>query len=107
MSQPDILFVKLGRLERLGKDCLEGAPDLIVEILSPSNWVFDRQEKIQAYESAGVPEYWIIDCRARTVEVFLLEEARYRLAGKLRTGERVHATQLEGFSVAEEEIFAG
>jgi Putative restriction endonuclease len=45
-----------------------GTPDLIVEILPPSNWLYDRREKMRVYQEAGVPEYWMVDPRAETVE---------------------------------------
>ena len=102
--QPDILFVRQERASIVGKEYVEGAPDLVVEILSPSNWQYDRKEKFLAYQAAGVPEYWIVDYRARTIEVFLLEEGAYVLLGKYGSGERVAAKMLEGFSVGVDEV---
>ncbi|MBI3763027.1 MAG: Uma2 family endonuclease, partial [Chloroflexi bacterium] len=85
--QPDIAFVSTARKSIIGKQYVEGAPDLVVEILSPSNWPFDRQEKFRVYQAAGVPEYWIVDYRAKTVEVFALEEGEYVLLGKYGMGD--------------------
>jgi Uma2 family endonuclease len=53
----------------VGEAYVEGAPDLLVEILSPSNWLYDRREKIQAYQEAGVAEYWIGDPRALAIDI--------------------------------------
>jgi Uma2 family endonuclease len=103
--QPDILFVSRERKSIIGKDYVEGAPDLVVEILSPSNWPFDRNEKFQAYRGAGVREYWIVDPRARTVEVFVLEDGSYALTAKCGPGETVRSGVLAGFEMAVNEIF--
>ena len=105
--QPDILFVKRERLKIIARDYVEGAPDLIVEILSPSNWTLDRGEKFQAYQAAGVPEYWIVDYRAKTIEVFILESKSYVLTGKFGPGTTVRATQMKDFSIDIDDVFAG
>src|SRR5882672_10084828 len=85
--QPDIIFVRTERLGIVGEAYVEGAPDLLVEILSPSNWLYDRREKMQAYQKAGVVEYWIVDPRALAIEVYALEQGVYVLLGQYRTGE--------------------
>jgi Uma2 family endonuclease len=97
--QPDILFIAKERQHIVGSTVIEGAPDLIVEILSPSNWPYDRGEKMEAYRRAGVREYWIVDGRAETVEVFILENESYYLTGKFSSGETAESTILTGFSI--------
>lgn len=104
--QPDLLFVAKSRCSILGKDYIEGAPDLVVEVLSPSNWPYDRREKFQAYQAAGVQEYLIVDPRARTVEIFALEDGSYALTASLRPGDTVRSAVLAGFEIAVDEIFA-
>src|SRR5262245_66019923 len=54
--QPDIVFVRTERSGMVGEAYIEGAPDLLVKILSPSNWLYDRREKMQAYQEAGRSE---------------------------------------------------
>lgn len=103
--QPDIVFVAAARGAIIGPQYIEGVPDLVVEILSPSNWPYDRQEKFRAYQTAGVAEYWIVDYRARTVEVFALEEGEYVLLGKWGLGETASSRVLAGFQVAVTEVF--
>jgi Uma2 family endonuclease len=71
--QPDIVFVSKERKDIIGSQYIEGVPDLVIEVLSPSNWPYDRNEKFQVYQTAGVPESWIVDYRARTVEVLVME----------------------------------
>ncbi|MEK7311684.1 MAG: Uma2 family endonuclease [Chloroflexota bacterium] len=104
--QPDILFVRKERLNILGKEYVEGAPDLIVEILSPSNWTYDRKEKFQAYRDAGVSEYWIVDYRPKTIEVFVLEAGTYALVNQFGPGDTVRSTTLIGFEVKVDDILA-
>ena len=68
--QPDILFVARERLDIIHDDGVHGAPDLVVEVLSPSTAGYDLLLKKDAYERYGVKEYWIIDPKDRTLEVF-------------------------------------
>ena len=69
--QPDICVIcDLSKLD--DKGCV-GAPDLIVEVLSPSTLKYDWNYKFNLYEKAGVKEYWIVDPKAKTVSVFLLQ----------------------------------
>lgn len=67
--QPDLLFVAKSRRSIVRKDALHGAPDLAIEVLSPSTASLDRGRKLKAYENSGVKEYWIVDRAAFTVEV--------------------------------------
>ncbi len=69
--QPDILFIAKDRLEIVQEQFIEGAPDLIAEILSPGNPRHDRQIKFQLYAAGGVKEYWIVDPDACTVDVYV------------------------------------
>ena len=104
--QPDIVFVSASRRQIIGQTYIEGAPDLVVEVLSPSNWPYDRGEKFRLYQSTGIPEYWIVDYRKRQIEVFTLEEGEYALGqGVLREGDIARSRELTGFEVAVSEIF--
>jgi Uma2 family endonuclease len=98
--QPDIVFVRAERLDTIQENYIEGAPDLIVEILSPSNWLYDQREEMQVYQVAGVPEYWIVDPRAQTIEIYVLEQGVYRLSGQYGRGAVAASRLLPGFSVA-------
>ena len=68
--QPDLLFVSNERRGIISDDCIRGAPDLMVEILSPSTASRDRGIKRQLYERQGVREYWIVDTEENFVEVW-------------------------------------
>lgn len=81
--QPDLLFVSKERLEIIGEDWVRGAPDLVVEILSPSTAEKDRGVKMKLYRRHGVGEYWIVDPDAKEVEVWVFaagarQPQRYR-----------------------------
>ena len=72
--EPDILFVRRNRAEVLTDRGVEGPPDLVVEITSPSTAARDRGVKLERYRLYGVPEYWVVDPDDRTVEVWALGE---------------------------------
>ena len=68
--QPDLMYIAQDRRGIIGEQKIEGAPDLIVEILSPSTAYRDLTTKKRLYEQHGVKEYWIVDPEQKTVEVF-------------------------------------
>jgi Uma2 family endonuclease len=67
--EPDILFVSKARRHIIGTANIQGAPDLVVEILSPSSRQYDEVFKLKRYDAAGVAEYWIVDPDAETIVV--------------------------------------
>lgn len=73
--QPDILIVC--NLRKLDDRGMHGAPDWILEVLSPSTASYDRTTKLSAYERAGVPEIWLLNPADRTVTIHRLAGARY------------------------------
>ena len=86
MVGPDLSVVcDPGKLDDIG---CKGAPDLIIEVLSPSTQCHDRLTKYNLYERAGVPEYWIVSPEERTVQVSTLVDGRYRVQ-ELYTAEAV------------------
>lgn len=74
--QPDLLFVANERRQIITKH-VEGAPDLVVEILSPSTGRRDKTEKLDLYAKYGVPEYWIVDPATQVIEFLLLNDGKY------------------------------
>ncbi len=106
LGAPDILFIGRHRMELVSERGIEGGPDLIVEILSPTTRAVDRTTKMHLYAQAGVREYWIVDSDAETLEVFALDAGAYVLAAALRNGETHRSALLEDLDVALEEVFA-
>lgn len=79
--QPDVIVVLQANRGIITPSRIIGAPDLVVEIASPSTATYDRSKKLTTYEQAGVGEYWIVDPVARTIEVLLLEANGYQSTG--------------------------
>ena len=77
--QPDVLFFRAERAHLLQPDAVtRHAPDIVVEVLSPSTAATDRGRKMRTFARYGVPEYWIVDPVARRIEVHALEDGVYR-----------------------------
>ena len=75
--QPDLVYVSKENSGIITERGIEGTPDLVVEILSPSTQARDRGVKMRAYAAAGIPNYWIVDRRARRLEAYRLGEQGY------------------------------
>jgi Uma2 family endonuclease len=104
--QPDVLVVLKEHADRFQGKHFVGAPDLAVEIISPSSATYDRLTKLGMYEQTGVPEYWLVNPKRRTVEVFVLEEWRYRSLGVFRGGQVLPSRLVSSGTVAVERFFA-
>jgi Uma2 family endonuclease len=105
--QPDIVVTLRGVRGRLRRRGYEGAPDLVVELLSPTNRVHDLLTKRALYARAGVREYWIVDPMQRTVEVLALDRDALH-AVQLATGnDSVISPLLNQTAFSLEAIFAG
>lgn len=74
--QPDVVYVSHDRLEIVNRQRIEGAPDLIVEVLSPGTSRRDRIGKLPLYRAACVAEYWLVDAEARTLEFLDLRDGQ-------------------------------
>jgi Uma2 family endonuclease len=105
--EPDLVFFRRGNQPRPGDPYFQGVPDLIVEVLSPSTRHRDRGIKLEAYRDAGVPEYWLVDSKARTVVVQVLSEDRSRYTELCHggVGETVTSAVLPGLQVEVEDLF--
>lgn len=103
--QPDICVIcDLKKIDKKG--CL-GAPDIVVEILSPGNNKVELQNKYEVYEEAGVKEYWIIQPEEKTFFKYVLDESgQYQPTRLLTLGDEVTSTILPGFALNLDEVFA-
>ncbi len=104
--EPDLLFIRRERLDILnsGRYAM-GAPDLVVEIISPSSRKTDRGAKFDLYACSGIPEYWLIDPATRQVQLFVLREGRY---DEVAAEEgRLRSEVITGFALDPAALFAG
>ena len=104
-TQPDILFIKKERDFIITDHGIEGTPNLIVEILSPSSFKRDKKEKFDLYMKFGVSEYWIVDPYYKSVEVFTLENNTYVLASDASESGIIQSKVLEGLSLEISTLF--
>ncbi len=104
---PDVLFVKKDRYHILDENegVIIGAPDLVVEVLSKSTAIHDRGDKKDIYEKYGVREYWLIDPKSKTIEVYNFENERFRLKQLADETGTAHSEVLEGFNIELAKIF--
>ena len=104
--QPDFLFVSNERRGVITELNLRGAPDLAVEILSPSTAAYDKGYKRDLYEKHGVKEYWMADMDSRTITVLRLNAAGvFELVGVYGEGDMFESSVLAGFAVRVSEVF--
>jgi Uma2 family endonuclease len=102
--QPDICIIC--DPEKLDKRGACGAPDLMIEILSPGNTKKEVREKFELYEEAGVREYWVIYPQERNVAVFLLNQAgKFDGAKIYADGDKLMPVAVPGFTIDVSEIF--
>lgn len=102
--QPDILFVSNQRLGIIDK-IVNGAPDLVVEILSPSNDTKEMSYKKYVYETAGVQEYWLVNLEKQTITQYELVENELRWQRTLTKADTLESVVLAGFSLALDTLF--
>ena len=102
--QPDVLFVSHERGHILTPANIQGAPDLIVEVLSPYWSSRDWRAKRELYTTHGVREYWIIDPTNWVVSVIMLRDAVLEIDQTKVEGDSATSTVLQGFSVAIEAV---
>lgn len=102
--EPDITVVcDPAKLDERG---CKGAPDMVVEILSPSTQRHDRFTKFSLYQRAGVREYWIVDPDIRIVQSFVLEDGRYSVKEFGAAGDKIKVNVLEDCVIDLSEIFS-
>ena len=103
--QPDLLFVSKERSHIINEDNIRGAPDLVIEILSPSTAQRDRTLKRTLYALHGVPEYWQADTDAKIAMVLTLDNGEYKVAGIYGEGQMLVSPLLQGFTLEIDKIF--
>ena len=105
--QPDLLFVSNERMHIITPAGVQGAPDLVVEILSPATAERDKGYKRALYARHGVKEYWLVGTDAGAITVLLLREDGYEVIGTFGEGDTLSSPTLEGFSLEVDDVFGG
>lgn len=100
--QPDVVFIAKDCLD-IARDRIWGAPDLVVEVLSPGTSKRDRTTKLGWYRKYGVKECWFVDPKHRQIEVIALSGSRLR---RKRFVQRVQSTVLPTLSVSVAQVFS-
>lgn len=104
--QPDLVFVSRGRDHLITSRAIEGPPDFVVEVLSPSTADLDRLTKAQLYARHSIPHYWLVDPEGETVDAYALAGEGYRLESQTKRGEAFQSPLFPGFQLAAADIFA-
>jgi Uma2 family endonuclease len=95
--QPDIVFISNENKGIIKDRGIFGSPDMVIEILSPSTAVYDRNAKKDLYEKFGIKEYWIVDLANKIVEVFLSNKGKFELSAYGTESDKVKSVIIEGF----------
>jgi Uma2 family endonuclease len=109
VTHPDVLFVREERRGIMGYTCVEAAPDLVIEVLSPTTRGDDLPggRKFAIYERYGVPYYWIVDLEARTIAQYTWRDGRYGDAVVLQPGDALACPPFPGITRDVAQVFAG
>lgn len=103
--QPDLLFISGVNREIMREERIDGACDLVVEIMSPANRRKDRLQKMEIYRKAGIPHYWLVDPEENTLEAFLLRDGNYTLVSVGAPGDKFNHPAFPGLNLDLEKIF--
>jgi len=103
--QPDILFISKERLDIIGEKNIQGAPDLVIEIISESTAYRDLVQKKKLYAKFGVKEYWIVIPREELIEVYILKDNTYMLHKTYSKDDTLESPYLRNLKVELTGIF--
>ena len=103
--QPDLLFVSAARAQIVTETNIQGAPDLVIEIASPSTQDDDRTVKQALYERFGVLEYWLAYPLTQTVTVLRLQNGQFVDAGRYGRGDTLTTPLLPGLRIELDKVF--
>lgn len=105
--QPDIFFISKERLNIITDMNIQGAPDLVIEVLSPSTAIRDRKDKSKIYLANGVKEFWLVDPDLQLVEMLMASDNAWILAGVFDQEDILTSALLTGLELNLGEVFGG
>ncbi|GHU03250.1 hypothetical protein FACS1894147_06830 [Spirochaetia bacterium] len=100
--QPDLVVIC--DPEKLGEEGCRGAPELAVEILSPSNTAIEMERKLNLYQDAGVEEYWVVDPKSKNIRVYSLKDNKYSMK-RYHTEDTIQSGVLPGLTIPLAAVF--
>lgn len=105
--QPDLIYISQANAAIIDEEegIVNGVPDLVVEIISPSSIKRDRIEKMAIYEQFKIKEYWLVDPNNQSIEIYILKDNKYALHAFADATEKVQSVVLEGLEVEAVGIF--
>ena len=103
--QPDIFFISKEREHIITEMNIQGVPDLVIEILSPSTAKLDKTVKMKLYERSGIKEYWLVDPDREEIEVLTLKDSSYESMGVFGIEQSFESALLKGLRVSLDMIF--
>jgi Uma2 family endonuclease len=103
--QPDVLFIRKDRMGII-RGQVHGAPDLVVEVLSPSNQQLDLKDKMALYARFGVPHYWILNPEERVLIAFRLTDGKYERAALCQGDDTFQPELFEGLTIELSEVWS-
>lgn len=103
--QPDILFISKDKLGIIGEENVQGAPDLVIEIISESSAYRDMVQKKKLYAKFGVKEYWIVIPEGEEIEIHTLHNNTYQLYKAYGKGSTLESPLLKGLKIGLMDIF--
>lgn len=102
---PDLLFIAKSRLAILDDEKVNGVPDVIIEVISPSTEKHDRGFKFKRYAAEGVKEYWIVEPAKKVLEIYRLREKGFFLTSAFGHNDVVRSPYFQGLTFDLEEIW--
>jgi excisionase family DNA binding protein len=103
--QPDLLFVSSTQKDIMRKERIDGACDLVVEIMSPSNRRKDRLQKMEIYRKGGILHYWLVDPEENILEAFMLKDGNYLLVFTGGPGDKFTHPEFPGLNLNLDKVF--
>jgi len=103
--QPDILFISNERLDIIGDKNIQGAPDIVIEIVSEHSAYRDLIQKKRLYAASGVKEFWLVIPKETMVEIYALRESDFDLFKKYKGNDKIESSVLRGLKIDLNQIF--
>ncbi len=107
VTEPDVFFIRTDRLSIVTESHVQGPPDLIVEVLSPSTRIRDQEIKAHLYAHFGVGTYWVVDPDIKTLTIYQLAPGGYEMLASFNGEQVVHSALFPDVALTVRDIFRG